>query len=477
MTLYARRKLDNGELRQLEKLTKNFIVSTDELVYMESVTVISQQFEPVGDRRLKILNEAARDANLQLLLFVKGKVVSISSSSLYSIRVKAILDGEEFKPHLIDAMPVFLKEDDPSDAKVTEEKPETGDAGDAGGVIAKIGAGIGGGGILIIVAFLMKRKRGLRNVRQNNAVHVVEADPNTVIDTDIDVPDAMSPNDAFEDRDRFSTFTYSETSSAFDHDCDFIMSLTSSSLASATLSSVNSHNDYPNKYAVLLPKDDLPGPILPLQHARPKAPTLQDIDLSPNDHHSRDNQSVNSLVESEALQPIGRGVRRMLSCFGPTASCVGVDFRHSISALMSEKTPRMSNIYGHESIQLDRNQSTISAVSSLSGKSSCSGSVSLTGEPFEVVVPANKALGLVVKSSSTGPKILFVKPTSPLSHVVQEGDFILSVDGIDARFMSARELSNWLHHHENLSGERTMILMSQKDYEAPPFGDDGSDIV
>ena len=474
VTLYARRKLDSEELRLLEKVTKEFIVSADELVYVESATVISQQFEAVVNRRLKI---AARDANLQLLFFVKGKMLPISSSSFYYIRVKAILDGEEFKPKLIDAMPVFLKEDDPADTKIKEKKPETGDAGDAGGVIAKIGAGIGGGGLLIIVAFLMKRKRGLRNVRLNNTVYVVEADPTTGIETDRDVPDAMNPIDAFEDRDRFSTFTYSETSSAIDHDCDFIMSLTSSSLASATLSSINSNNDYPNKYGAYLSKDDLPGPILPLQHARPKEPMLQDIDLSLDDPRSRDNQSVNSLVETEAVLPVGRGVRRMLSCFGPTASCAGVDFRHSISALMSEKTPRMSNVYGHESIQLDRNQSSISAVSSLSGKSSCSGSVSLTGEPFEVVVSAKKALGLVVKSSSTGPKILFVKPTSPLSHVVQEGDYILSVDGIDARFMSARELSNWLHHHGNLSGERTMILMSQKDDGAPPFGDDGSDIV
>jgi hypothetical protein len=59
--------------------------------------------------------------------------------------------------------------------------------------------------------------------------------------------------------------------------------------------------------------------------------------------------------------------------------------------------------------------------------------------------------------------------------MVQEGDFILSVDGIDARFMSARELSKWLHRNENVSGERTMILMSEQNFHA--CKDDGSDFV
>ncbi|GFH44936.1 predicted protein [Chaetoceros tenuissimus] len=116
----------------------------------------------------------------------------------------------------------------------------------------------------------------------------------------------------------------------------------------------------------------------------------------------------------------------------------------------------------HENIQVSRGHSSLSVVSSLSGRSSCSGSITLTGEPYEVVVPTNKSLGLIVKTSSAGPKIVHVKPASPLEDIVEVGDYILSVDSVDARSMSARALSKWLHaNNDNESGERTMILMSR----------------
>jgi len=475
MNLYARRKLDKEEKRLFEGIAKDFILSTDEAIYIEYVTFTSQYFEQVRDRQLSAAETVkGEETNLHVVLIVKGRLLSLDSGSTYLTHLEDILHGGDFKAHLTDALLVFRKEDSPLSV-IDARKEKTDDVGNLGGLIAKIGAGIGGAGILIIAAFFVKgRSRGRWcNVNQDDGVYIVEADPDTGIDTDDEIPD-VNQDDAFEDRDRFSIFTYSETSSEFVHDVDPFMSLTSSSLASGTRTTITSHNEYPSTFAVLLPKGDLRSPDMPLQHARPQALTLKKT--SRDDYNSKESQSVDSFVEgTEVVQPIGEGMRRMFSCFGPTTNHGGVGFRHTISGLMSEKTPRISNIHGHESIQIGRNQSEVSAVSSISGKSSCSGSISLRGEPFEVVVPANRALGLIVKSSNAGPQILHVKKASPLTNMVQEGDFILSVDGIDARFMSARELSKWLHRNENVSGERTMILMSEQNFHA--CKDDGSDFV
>ena len=115
---------------------------------------------------------------------------------------------------------------------------------------------------------------------------------------------------------------------------------------------------------------------------------------------------------------------------------------------------------------------------------SCPSSFDLSGEPYEVLVPTSETLGLVVKSSKSwsraGPQILKVKQTSPLYNIVQEGDYIMSVDGMDARNLTARELSQWLHRHDPDAGaERTLILISRSLSYGQPYGnaDDDSNVV
>ncbi len=136
----------------------------------------------------------------------------------------------------------------------------------------------------------------------------------------------------------------------------------------------------------------------------------------------------------------------------------------------------------------DDSDSDVASMSSLSGKTSYSGTISLSnygaGTPYEVLVPASTPLGLIVQSSpipvsipasasapghfswSYGPQVLKVKTTSPLHSLVQEGDYVLSVDGVDVRGMTARELSCWLHRGGDGGGgdggaERTLIFMSR----------------
>ena len=167
-----------------------------------------------------------------------------------------------------------------------------------------------------------------------------------------------------------------------------------------------------------------------------------------------DSQSESSILETEVLQQTGnqKSVARLLSCFSSPALMQNV-----------QHLPKRQNNRSAPVCNLDNGSDVISVVSSLSGKSSCSETTLVfhDGEPYEVLVPGSKALGLVVTSTRTGPQIVHVKNTSPLHQIVENGDFILSVDGIDCRHISAKTLSKWLHKTDS-NVERTMILMGRK---------------
>ncbi len=103
-------------------------------------------------------------------------------------------------------------------------------------------------------------------------------------------------------------------------------------------------------------------------------------------------------------------------------------------------------------------------VSSLSGRSVGTESTIdfYQGDPYEVLVSGDAALGLVVKSAQIDRQIIQIKSTSPLYQVVDEGDYILYIDGIDTRHSSAKTLSKWLHKTTRTAEERTIIFMGKK---------------
>ena len=456
----------------------------DALLDIYSVTVASHEFNSDKIRRTQFLRSEDVSGNLKITVVVLGTMKPFPSSTLFVHRVERVLAGDNLRTRLATSMSVF-REDPAVVQGVNDDEGQAGaeseqENGPPSGIMyAKIGAGLGAAGFLAIVAFFargryqrrMSNARLSDNHRNPHGLYIVEADPEIV-------PTTHFHNDirheTFEERDRFSTFSYSETSSEFVHEQDYLVSLTSSSLASETLATKNSTSEYKNDTRVQLPRDDLPRLNLPLQQ-------LRQLQTSPHDRHmihdteqSLDECSENSIVRTEVVQPNNGGISRLLSCFTTNSNLHG-SFAQSLAGALSERTPRVSNVLGQDTIHMDRNMSTISAVSSLSGKSSCS--VSVNGELYEVLVPAPKPLGLVVKSSKSGPQILHVKPTSPLYRMVDEGDYIISVDGIDARFMSARELSKWLHRNEGMTGERTIILMSCNTVQNHDEDDDHSDMV
>jgi len=78
-------------------------------------------------------------------------------------------------------------------------------------------------------------------------------------------------------------------------------------------------------------------------------------------------------------------------------------------------------------------------------------------EYYTIDIPPLLPLGLIVESSGQGPRILYVKPSSPFQGLVSEGDVIVEVDGISTVNMSSNELSKFMHHHES-SGSSTITF-------------------
>ncbi|KAL3812041.1 LOW QUALITY PROTEIN: hypothetical protein ACHAXA_008947 [Cyclostephanos tholiformis] len=53
-------------------------------------------------------------------------------------------------------------------------------------------------------------------------------------------------------------------------------------------------------------------------------------------------------------------------------------------------------------------------------------------------------LGIVIEGSKAGPTVRKVKESSPLYHLVEPGDIILTIDGIDCRATDAHTLAEWI---------------------------------
>lgn len=260
-----------------------------------------------------------------------------------------------------------------------------------------------------------------------------------------------------------SCLSYSDGSSDVFEDLG-ILSLTSSTVESeiVNFSLAVSPNENPrnnnNTNMIMDPSDGLP--LQQLRHERNEA-SLENVGQEVDGHD--DDTSVASILQTEVLQPDNRNLSRLLSCFSSTSMLTNSNSqtRRNVNANANKNLP-VESITQNES-DSKRSLDYISVVSSLSGKSSGSESTMdfSQGQPYEVLVPGDVPLGLVVRSSKAGPQIVHIKQTSPLNNVVDEGDFILSIDGMNTRHISAKTLSKWLHKSDSLV-ERTMIFMGRK---------------
>lgn len=234
------------------------------------------------------------------------------------------------------------------------------------------------------------------------------------------------------------TNTYSEDSSGI-FKC---MSLTTSSIESGTISRFSFH-EFDWKHTITREPTDIP-----LQQLRSELTGSLGESIGSN-----------SKGESDVLQPTHQ-LARLMSCFSSTSilnnSNINTKSRDKkMSAMMSND---INDIVGAPS-----ETDVISVVSSLSGKSSHTETTIEFhhGNPYEVLVPGNVPLGLVVKTTKLGPQVIHVKESSPLRQVVEDGDYILAIDGKDIRYTSAKSLAKWLHNTD-MTNERTMILMGIK---------------
>ena len=81
---------------------------------------------------------------------------------------------------------------------------------------------------------------------------------------------------------------------------------------------------------------------------------------------------------------------------------------------------------------------------------------------YEVRAPPGP-LGILIDSSKDGPLIHKIKELSPLKHLVEPGDVILSVDGVDTKSMDAVAVANWISSKPSLA-ERTLLMESKSQW-------------
>ena len=94
------------------------------------------------------------------------------------------------------------------------------------------------------------------------------------------------------------------------------------------------------------------------------------------------------------------------------------------------------------------------------------------GNVYEIKVPPGP-LGILIDSSKDGPIIHEVKEKSPLLHLVEPGDIILTVDGADVRNKTGLQLAHWISAKPN-QGEQTLTLLGNTWGKEPAIGDDMS---
>ena len=342
-------------------------------------------------------------------------------------------------------------------------------------LIGGISAGVGFVGLLTLATLALRQQRSEDSmVNTLGSEETMSSLPRSSHLPDIGDSDTIRANETFSgdnsDHNNYNdtegnenmkditlcNFSYSEDSSEVFKDLG--MSLTSSSAASSRISRFSFSDIDLNQCALDMHHQEN----LPLQQLRPET-NITSIERH-NDNIEQDSTSLGeaSILKTEILQPDSKNLVRLLSCFSSTSLLNNINNTTAQTKTNHEKVLPVQSIT-HNKAEVGRGPDFISVVSSLSGRSLSTESTIdfYQGEPYEVLVSGDSALGLVVKSSQVGPQIVHIKQSSPLYQVVEEGDYILSVDGIDTRHISAKTLSKWLHK-TNKTAERTIIFMGKK---------------
>lgn len=424
--------LNATEIQVFEDFLKTNIVELDDRIYIEDVTLIMQQLGLVGLRSLEI-------QTLSTDLDITGRLIQDHSDFQFETRVKTILlDKDGYLQSRLYRLPMFQEKESNAPISDVEGAPK---AQSTVRFLLQTFLGLGATvciiGLIAIVVFLVTRSKRLHsntmhggqfndptqfptiNDQEHDTMEEEDGDTSTISSTLILDDEALCDEGIYQ----MSTFSYSETSC--DSGKDFMMSLTSSSIA---VSETRRDSSTPKLHTIPLQEN---------RHGSIEDEDMQDISIVETEINNAD---LNSKKKS---------------------SWTFTKLQSRVSFAQSDRTPKHSNLY--ESKELVQ---ALSTVSSLSDKSSYTCGTSLHGTPYEVLVTGNKPLGLIIKSTITGPQILKVKSESPVHGIVEVGDYIISVDGKDTRSMSAKELSQWLHREVNQhEKEKTFILMSCSNME------------
>jgi len=152
-----------------------------------------------------------------------------------------------------------------------------------------------------------------------------------------------------------------------------------------------------------------------------------------------DSELVNNCIEEEVQDPTPTSARglKMFSCFADntfdeqtltTKRLLGKNYR-------SNATPKTSNTTR----------------------------LKIRGNEYEVRAPPGP-LGILIDSSKDGPIVHEVKEGSPLLNLVESGDVILTVDGVDCRNKDAVSLANWISTKPR-KREQVLTLMGDLKYD------------
>ncbi len=506
-----------------QNIAKDFIEAQDALKVLEiySITVKSQSLKLENHLNLR----SRQKAQDQKYLDTEVEVIGTSSSPKYSFSqvLERVLtdDISILQDKLSVNLPMFRTDEEQlgDTSGGLSEQGEGADNSSPGELIVKIGAGIGAAGVLALVAFLyrVKAERGTFDPLQSNLSITAENSPvemkddNLVHENEDDVVSdpirrshTHNAGHNFDNRDVFSTLSYSDNGSS-DFELEWISSsdmsegveFRSTLARGSFLPKASTENRITRTN--FIPSEPMS---LPVQQLRPQFENHIESLIGNHhlEHRSLDECSTKeSVVHTEVFQPKQTGITKLLACFAANAKA-GYDttlYKRSKAELsggpyergeMSMKTSMKSNMCGipqeqqrqqncdhgldqqNERVEMWRSDSNISAVSSLSGFSSFDGSAIADGDLYEVLIPNGRDLGLVVKSNTSGPKVFRVKDDSPLNGMVNKGDFILSIDGTDTRNMTAQDLSLWLHtkdeegQKKDNKHERTIIFMDPHKY-------------
>jgi len=168
--------------------------------------------------------------------------------------------------------------------------------------------------------------------------------------------------------------------------------------------------------------------------------------------------STRRSVSSKTFE-MNRVHQTFLSCFST---------RHSGHSTVSDWSLWKCHEHSYPTQSLSFRNVDMDIESMASSESSKSSEVNMRkSREFTIDVP-QIPLGLIIESSGKGPRILYVKSSSPFLGLIREGDIIVQVDGHPTVDMSSYELSQFIHWNGTADSRRITFRIGS----APPMSED-----